>query len=280
VSTATATYSANPTQRLEELSRIIMAYSEITERLQASHDRLEATVRSLRQELVEKDRLLERKNRLAALGEMAAGMAHEIRNPLGAIQLCASLLARDVADRPQAAQHVSRITAAVRRLESLVSQVLQFTREMKANLCDADLALVIDEAMALAEAAIRGRPVDVYISGPRPMPVHIDPLLMGQALMNLLVNAAQAAPPGGHVWLRYATPRHSAEGRQFHLTVEDDGPGIAPAFLDRIFDPFFTTRDGGTGLGLAIVHRIVEAHEGCIRASNRTDGGACFDIRI
>src|SRR5215203_2340766 len=90
----------HPAQRMEELGRIILAYSEITDKLQQSHEKLEQTVRSLRDELGEKNRMLERRNRLAALGEMAAGMAHEIRNPLGGIQLYASLLARDLVEQP------------------------------------------------------------------------------------------------------------------------------------------------------------------------------------
>src|SRR3954463_2607558 len=114
------------TQRIEELGRIIIAYSEVTEKLQQSHDQLTETVRALQSELGEKNRLLERKNRLAALGEMAAGLAHEIRNPLGGIQLYASMLAQDVADRPDSLQLVRKISGGVRRLEALVGQVLQF----------------------------------------------------------------------------------------------------------------------------------------------------------
>src|SRR5881394_4577508 len=97
-------------QRIEELGRIIMAYSEVTDRLQQSHEKLQETVIALREELGEKNRLLERKNRLAALGEMAAGMAHEIRNPLGGIQLYASLLAKDVHDRPDSLAVVKKIS--------------------------------------------------------------------------------------------------------------------------------------------------------------------------
>src|SRR4051794_26057542 len=118
-----------PAQRIEELGRIILAYSEVTERLQQSHDQLTQTVQTLREELSEKNRLLERKNRLAALGEMAAGMAHEIRNPLGGIQLYASLLGKDVADRPGSHELVTKISTGVKRLESIVSQVLQFSRD-------------------------------------------------------------------------------------------------------------------------------------------------------
>src|SRR4028118_2219835 len=102
-------------RRIEELGRIIMAYSEVTERLQQSHDQLNETVRALRTELGEKNRLLERKNRLAALGEMAAGMAHEIRNPLGGIHLYASMLAKDVGHMPQSLETVRKISGGVKR---------------------------------------------------------------------------------------------------------------------------------------------------------------------
>src|SRR5438128_1042313 len=102
---------ADHARRIEELGRIIIAYSEVTEKLQQSHDQLKATVQTLRGELSEKNRLLERRNRLAALGEMAAGMAHEIRNPLGGIQLYSSMLAKDIVDRPESHKLVQKITA-------------------------------------------------------------------------------------------------------------------------------------------------------------------------
>src|SRR3954452_1694001 len=136
------TVEANPNQRIEELGRIIMAYSEVTDRLQQSHEKLQETVIALREELGEKNRLLERKNRLAALGEMAAGMAHEIRNPLGGIHLYASLLAQDLCDRPDLGDSltvVNKISAGVKRLEGLVGQVLQFSRDITAGRVEADL---------------------------------------------------------------------------------------------------------------------------------------------
>src|SRR5918993_5165335 len=138
MSNLAATASDNA-RRIEELGRIIIAYSEVTEKLQQSHDQLTDTVLALRSELGEKNRLLERRNRLAALGEMAAGFAHEIRNPLGGIQLYASILAKDVADRPESLTVVQKISGGVKRLEALVGQVLQFTREMSANAALMDL---------------------------------------------------------------------------------------------------------------------------------------------
>jgi signal transduction histidine kinase len=267
-------------QRIEELGRIIMAYSEVTDRLQQSHDQLQQTVESLRGELSEKNRLLERRNRLAALGEMAAGMAHEIRNPLGGIQLYASLLAKDVSDRTDSAQLVTKISAGVKRLESLVSQVLHFTREITASVAEADLSEVVSESVELSHNAMLARGITCTVDGPTTLPVTIDPTLIGQALLNLLLNAADATSNGGGVSVTFGAATADTGARQFHVVVRDSGPGIPPGILDKIFNPFFTTKDNGTGLGLAIVHRIVEAHEGTISVTNPPEGGARFEIRI
>jgi signal transduction histidine kinase len=269
-----------PAQRVEELGRIILAYSEVTERLQQSHEQLQRTVEALKGELGEKNRLLERRNRLAALGEMAAGMAHEIRNPLGGIQLYASLLARDVADKSDSLQLVTKISAGVKRLEGLVSQVLHFTRDITANPTNADLAAIVAEAVELSAGAMAARNIACRVDGPRALGVTVDATLIGQALLNLLLNAADATPAGGRVTVSFAPPSKESGARQFHLVVRDSGPGIAPSVLDRIFNPFFTTKETGTGLGLAIVHRVVEAHDGTITAGNDDGGGARFEIRI
>jgi signal transduction histidine kinase len=271
---------ADATKRMEELGRIILAYSEVTERLQQSHEQLRKTVENLRQELSEKNRLLERKNRLAALGEMAAGLAHEIRNPLGGIQLYASMLAHDLADREEPLRTVKKISAGVKRLESLVGQVLHFTREISINPEPADLSEVVAQAAEYAQKAMSEREVCYRTDGPRSLLVHVDPLLMGQTILNLLLNAAEAVEIGGSVVLQFGRPPEESPSKQFHLVVKDDGPGIPPQMLDRIFNPFFTTKESGTGLGLAIVHRIVEAHDGAITASNDEGGGARFEIRI
>jgi signal transduction histidine kinase len=266
-------------QRIEELGRIIMAYSEVTERLQQSHDQLNSQVMNLRDELSEKNRLLERRNRLAALGEMAAGMAHEIRNPLGGIQLYASLLMKDVSDRPGSAELVGKISAGVKRLESLVSQVLHFTREINVNIVEMDLAEVVAQAVELASYKSEQRQIEMKVQGPKSLSVMADPVMVGQSLLNLLLNAVEAMECSGRVDVRYGAPPEGSEARQFHLIVQDQGAGIPPNVLDRIFNPFFTTKDSGTGLGLSIVHRVVEAHDGTIVASN-TETGARFEIRI
>jgi signal transduction histidine kinase len=268
---------------MEELGRIILAYSEVTERLEQSHAQLTATVASLREELGEKNRLLERKNRLAALGEMAAGLAHEIRNPLGGIQLYASLLTQDLRPRPDLAESlavVNKISAGVKRLEGLVGQVLQFSRDIAASRVPTDLTEIVDQAVDYAELTMSRRSIQCVAYGPRPMPVVADPLLIGQAVLNLLLNGAEAMDAPGVIRVTFGRPPAGSDAGQFHLAVHDDGPGIPPAVMDRIFNPFFTTKETGTGLGLAIVHRIVEAHDGTIVATNPPEGGARFEIRL
>src|SRR5882724_951638 len=192
-----ATSPADQLQRIEELGRIILAYSEVTERLQQSHEQLTGTVATLQAELGEKNKLLERKERLAALGEMAAGMAHEIRNPLGGIHLYASLLAKDVAAMPQSLQLVNKISGGVRRLEGLVSQVLHFTREIQVTRAETDLAAIIETAIDLAQPKITERAIHVQVRGERPLPARVDEHLLGQAVLNLLLNSVEAMDHGG-----------------------------------------------------------------------------------
>jgi signal transduction histidine kinase len=267
-------------QRIEELGRIIMAYSAVTEKLEQSHDRLEQMVTNLRAELSEKNRLLERRNRLAALGEMAAGMAHEIRNPLGGIQLYASMLAADMADRPASLTVVRKISQGVVRLEGLVSQVLQFTREIRANIGTMDLSQTVLQAVEYAALRLGKRQIECHRRGPVLLEIQADSNLIEQAILNLVLNAADATPEHGTVIIEFRAPVDEQEARQFILSVEDTGPGVPSDMMDKIFNPFFTTKDDGTGLGLAIVHRIVEAHDGTIIVKNIPAGGARFEIRI
>ena len=265
---------------MEELGRIIMAYSEVTEKLQFSHAQLTETVGRLQRELGEKNRLLERKNRLAALGEMAAGMAHEIRNPLGGIHLYASMLSDDLADRPDSLALVRKISGGVKRLEAVVTQVLQFTRELRVNIAPADIAAVVEQAVRIGPAALADAGVEcgAGLKARPSLSANVDALLLGQALLNLLLNGIEAAGRRGRMSIRYHGPDPAGEIRHCRLVVHDTGPGIAPAVMDKIFNPFFTTKDTGTGLGLAMVHRVVEAHDGTILVTN--DGGARFELRI
>ncbi len=257
---------------------ILSSYNEATERLKNSHERLTREVVRLREELAEKNRELARKERLAALGEMAAGVAHEIRNPLAGIQLFASLLEGDLADRPQAAALATKISNGVGTLDGIVSDILAFAGGREVDLVPVQLGPAIEEALELV--APRRSALEATIHAD---PGECDGLVLAnaaqlqRALLNLLFNALDAAGAAGQVWLarRFDVPRGLV-----HVDVADNGPGVPAELRQRIFNPFFTAKDSGTGLGLAIVHRIAETHGGGVRVSQRPGGGAVFTLSL
>jgi signal transduction histidine kinase len=272
------------TERERELGAIIAAYNDVTDQLKQSHDRLHAEVRHLREELAHKNAELRRRERLAALGEMAAGVAHEIRNPLGGIQLFSSLLVRDLNDRPVQLRMVQKISKCVGALEQIVADILEFGRPSAPQPAPLDLGALVRECVELAASHAKRADVGIEVSPEiSRIEMTVDGALLQRALLNLVVNGVEAA---ASVKDRAQSPGVRIEagcgsGGQVAIRVKDNGPGIPAGLQDRIFNPFFTTKDGGTGLGLAIVHQIAEALGGSVAAANRSDGqGAVFTLRI
>lgn len=266
------------TQREIELSAIITAYNDVTEQLKQSHIQLRDEVQRLREEVARKNRQLRRRERLAALGEMAAGVAHEIRNPLGGIQLFASLLEKDVDDRPDAVRLVGRIKQGVGALEGIVSDILEFGRQSEPVLSAVDLASVLRESIDLARSRSTVNNVEMRLDVAETCRViTTDPALLQRAVLNLLLNAIDATVAGGGVEVIVTG---TVSGDRIVLSVADSGAGVPADLMDRIFNPFFTTKDRGTGLGLAIVHQIAEALGGNVQAANRRQGGAVFAISL
>jgi len=258
---------------MPDLVTILQTYNEVTERLKRSHETLLAEVARLRDELHEKNRELQRCERLAALGEMAAGVAHEIRNPLGGIGLYASLLERDLVDRPGERDVARRISAGVQNLENIVRDILSFAGDGGPRLSRVQLADVLESALAQAAHCANTLKVVIQVDTPlAAVALWCDANQIERALLNLIYNALDAAKSGGNVWIRLGELGEVDD--LVSIVVEDDGPGIDPSCFQRVFHPFFTTKDHGTGLGLAIVHRIAEAHGGFVRAGNRVGGGA------
>ncbi len=270
--------TSTPSLREDDLAAVISSYNEVTERLQASHQQLTREVARLRDQLAEKDRELARQERLAALGEMAAGVAHEIRNPLAGIQLFASLLERDLADRPRAGELAARISSGVGTLDGIVSDILAFAGDREVELIPAPLRAAAVEAMELVAPRRSALEATVQLDLAQfDCDVLADPTQLQRALLNLLFNALDAAGEGGQVWLEC---REDVVAGFVRVSVSDDGPGVPPELTQRIFNPFFTAKDSGTGLGLAIVHRIAETHGGSVRLSRREGGGAVFTLSL
>lgn len=255
-----------------ELAALIRQFNETTARLEQAHEALRAKVEELTRELEEKNKELARKERLAVMGEMSACLAHEIRNPLGAIDLYAGLLARQVAG-PQK-DLADKLMLAVKSLNDLVEGILTFTAQLHPERKPASLGAILDEAIALAARPLEERQVRVVREyAPEADGVSVDAQMMRRVFVNLVQNGAQAMETGGTL-----TVRTRREGERVRVEVADTGHGIPADILRRLFSPFFTTRSKGTGLGLAIALRIVEAHAGAIEARNNEHGGATFVV--
>jgi len=268
------------TQRERELGGIIDAYNKVTDQLRQAHELLSQEVVRLREELAGKNRQLHRRERLAALGELAAGVAHEIRNPLGGIGLFASLLARDLKDRPAALGLVHKIVKGVGTLESIVTDILEFGRPPRAVPRRVELGALVQETVELASPQIEQANVTVDVS-PELAGVCLvtDGTMLQRALLNLLFNAVEAAGQSDQAG-RVRIAMGKTDDDNVTLVIEDNGAGIPADLLDRIFNPFFTTKDYGTGLGLSIVHQIAETLGGGVTAGSRDGGGALFSLRL
>lgn len=269
-----------------DLAELIRSFNEVTDRLHLTHQQLHAEVARLTGELRHANEQLERSRRLAALGEMAAGIAHEVRNPLGSIRLYARMLQEDLHDRPQERHTVSKIDNAAVGLAAIVEDLLMFAREFKVRRDVVPVSEIFSCAVeSCREDRIPGVDATQFvqvIDGPSPsedLHLDVDRGLMVRALVNLVRNAVQAMHESG-CSLRRVVLGASASQSASMLTIQDTGPGVPEHVAARMFNPFFTTRETGTGLGLAIVHRIVEAHGGQVCVRTAPGGGARVQILL
>ncbi|MEW6489029.1 MAG: ATP-binding protein [Thermodesulfobacteriota bacterium] len=218
-----------------------------------------------------------RNRRLVAMGEMAAGIAHEIRNPLGSLELFASHLLDELRGTPRE-ELAGHVLKGIQNLSRITGNLLLFARKVEPQRAPVDLAGVLREAALYARAAISAKGVRLE-EALGPAAVAADPDLLRQAFLNLLLNAVQAVGEGGVI--RVESALDPAETPPVALArVLDDGPGVSAEARERIFDPFYTTRAGGMGLGLAIVQRIVSAHGGWVSVGRGPLGGAEFTVGL
>jgi two-component system, NtrC family, sensor histidine kinase HydH len=227
--------------------------------------------------LQEAEAAVRRSERLAALGQMSAGLAHELRNPLGTIKTSAEMLTKSIDGDPAVALEMAGfISSEVDRTNSLVTRFLDFARPLAIRPEKVDLTQVIDQAVTDIEN--HRPPFDVVIYknySPEIPPFYLDSQLMERVLYNLLLNAAQASPPRGSI-----TVKTRQIGDTVEVAVIDRGPGIEPKNLESIFNPFFTTKQSGVGLGLAIVSKIVDEHGGKIAVESKPGEGSIFRVYL
>ncbi len=265
------------------LSRAAIAFERLALAFGDERERLAAKVRELtaaNAALAEARASLLRSEKLATVGRLAAGLAHEVGNPLGAVSGYVELARARLPPEPHPdlVDALARIDTAAQRIDRTVRDLLDFARPSPPLLAPIDLAAALDGALRLARVQRRFKRVEVALDLPAGLPpVQADEHHLAQVLLNLLLNAGDAMGGEGQV----AIAAHVTSDAVV-LTVQDTGPGIAPGDLPRVFDPFFTTKDPGegTGLGLALSHRIMESFGGEIAARDAPGKGACFELRF
>jgi len=227
------------------------------------------------QRLEEAEDVLRRQERLAALGTMAAGLAHEIRNPLGIVSSSVQLLRKKLTSSTENnGQLIDIIQEEIERLDQLVSDFLAFGRPAAPQLRQANLSTEIAALVAQCQPLADERHVHLQLNdSKKPIMLDMDPQQMRQVFYNLLLNALDATPAEGCITVELTSQKDG-----IRVTVHDTGQGISPDIQARIFDPFFTTKDYGSGLGLANASRIVENHGGTLSVSCPTGSGASFEV--
>lgn len=220
---------------------------------------------------------IELSRRLAAIGRLTSGVAHEVKNPINAIVVHLEVLRQKLSQvDPDARRHMDVISSEIRRLDRVVQTLVDFTRPFELHLADMDLRRLVDEVVLLASPEAERRRVHIQRDNSRvPLPVRIDADLVKQAVLNIVINGMQAMADGGNLYI--ATQR---EGEGAIITVRDEGPGIPAEIRDKIYNLYFTTKKGGSGIGLAMAYRVVQLHHGALEFHSVEGHGTTFALRI
>ena len=219
-----------------------------------------------------------REDRMAALGKVAASVAHEIRNPLSAIEGFAMLLERDLKDNPNSQRLASKTIYAARQLNSVVSNLLNYTRELKPNKMLCELNMQIRDSLDFINPMASDQKVEIKLDlSQNPLHIMADPVQLKQIITNIGINGVEACPRAAGGILEIRT---NSENNYAVLEIIDNGEGIPENRKKQVFEPFFTMKDGGIGLGLALCQKIVESHNGIIFECGNFGKGAHFIIKL
>jgi two-component system, NtrC family, sensor histidine kinase HydH len=246
---------------------------QVNEQMQGIVREIERVVAQLQQ----REREVLRADQLVAVGQMAAGVAHELRNPLTSIKMLVQANREEAEARGLPAEDLQIIEQEIRRMERCLQTFLDFARPPQPERHPVSLAALVDRMLTLVEGRVRKQHVTLHFRPPTtPVIVEADADQMQQLLVNLALNALDAMPQGGSLDISLSAPVHG----QVELRVRDTGPGIAPALLPRLFEPFVSSKETGLGLGLVVSRRIAESHGGNLWVTNPPYGGACFVLRL
>jgi PAS domain S-box-containing protein len=221
--------------------------------------------------LKELERQHERNERLIAMGEMAAKIVHEIRSPLCSIELFSNMLSRDL-ECTAHSDMANGISAGIKSLNNILTNMLFFAKPQRPFFRDVNLSKALEESIRMLVPLVEIRGIRLSKNTTDEV-IHGDAELLKQVFMNIILNAVQAMPDGGKLEVIMGE-----DGGFVTVSVVDEGEGVNPEIIEKIFDPFFSTKDKGTGLGLAIAHKILQCHDGFIKAYKNSDRGSTFCI--
>ena len=245
--------------------------------LKAFSQQMEEKIQKTTADLRKTEAQLIRSEKLAALGQLAAGIAHEIRNPLTSINILIHSLTENLPSENSRWEDLKVIEEEILRINEIVDQFLRFAKPASPLFKKVDLIPIFEETLQLLRPQIERGRISVQKEFESLPPITVDKEQMKQVILNLLMNAIQAMPKAGRLGL---SGRVSRDGHWVELTIQDSGIGIPPEDMDKLFDPFFSTKDGGIGLGLSIAHRIIDQHHGKIEVESNPGKGTLFTISL
>ena len=246
-------------------------YQELKTFSQQMEEKIQRTTADLRKTEAQ----LIRSEKLAALGQLAAGIAHEIRNPLTSINILIHSLREKPSDEEHHREDLRVIEEEIHRINEIVDQFLRFAKPAPPLLQEADVLSLFEETLQLLKPQIEKQRISVQKEFHSLPPTVLDREQMKQVILNLLLNALQAMPGGGRLRL---SGQVLEDNRWIQLSVQDTGVGIPPEDMNKLFDPFFSTKEGGVGLGLSIAHRIIDQHRGKIQMESTPGQGTLFTL--
>lgn len=264
-------------RRVEVENRRLLQEREVLQQeIQQWNRELEKRVRQKSRELEQAHQEIIQAEKLAAVGHISAGMAHEIRNPLNSINLFAQVLLGDDSIGAENRQYISKISYEVERIDNILVQMLAASQQDKKELQNTDITAILEQTLLLSQPLIEAQGVRVQLDIGDMIPsLKADPLEVEQIFTNLITNALYEMPDGGLLMIKL-----HADAEKISIQISDSGGGIASEHIQRIFDPFFTTRPKGTGFGLSVVLRIVKSYNGVITADSPPGEGATFSIAL
>lgn len=251
------------------LEQAFERFTEASKRLETRYEALLKETENLREQVREKDIAIKRAEKLSLLGETAAGIAHEIRNPLGAMRLFVSLLQRDLVGKPDSLVLLEHIDRSISTLDHVVSNILQFSKKTPSVCSPVNVHAVINEQVEHFRLNAKSSVMHVTLNGAAFVSANEHSLR--QVFFNLLMNAQQATRYEGQIWIEA-----EASDTALQVRIRDDGPGVPTDIMPKMFEPFTTTKNEGTGLGLAIVKQILDEHGAAVSVRNAP--GAEFTI--